>query len=204
MTVTNGYAALAELKAVLDIPVDFVDKDPLLERAIEGASRRIDGWCHRSFVAAGTAAGSATTRVFAPHSSRVCYVDDIANTAGFVLRTDADGDGVFEVTWQADDYELEPRNALVKGEAVTRIMAVDELFPTANWRTPVQVTANWGWPAVPHDVREACLLLAGRQFKRGDALLGVAGFGDIGTVMVRSSDPDVQALLAPYRRIGVG
>lgn len=204
MAIINGYATLTEFKAVLDIPADFTAKDSLLERAIEGASRRIDGWCNRRFVPAGTAAGSATARTFVPQSARVCYVDDVANTAGFVLRTDTDGDGVFETTWAADDYQLEPLNDLSKGRPAYRIMAVDELFPMGNWRAQVQVTANWGWPAVPHDVREACLLLAGRQFKRGDALLGVAGYSDLGPITVRSVDPDVEALLRPYRRIGVG
>jgi hypothetical protein len=204
MTILDGYCTLAELKAVLDVPVGFTDKDELLERVIEGASRRIDGWCHRTFVTAGTAAGSATARTFVPQSSRVCYVDDIGSTAGLVVKTDSDGDGVFEVTWQADDYQLEPLNFVAKGVAATRVMAVDELFPQGNWRAPVQITANWGWPSVPHDVREACLLLAGRQFKRQDSLLGVAGFGDVGAVMVRGNDPDVSALLAPYRRVAVG
>lgn len=204
MSITNGYASLSELKAMLDIPVEFTDKDSLLERAIEGASRRIDGWCHRTFVPAGTAAGSATARTFVPQSARVCYVDDIANTAGFVIKSDTDGDGVFETTWAADDYQLEPLNSFTKGQPATRIMAVDELFPMGNWRAQVQVTANWGWPSVPHDVREAVLLLAGRQFKRGDSLLGVAGYSDLGPITVRSVDPDVTALLAPYRRMAVG
>lgn len=204
MTITNGYATLAELKAMLDIPVDYTDKDSLLERAVEGASRRIDGWCHRSFVPAGTAAGSATARVFPAYSSTVVYCDDIANTAGLVVKTDDNADGVYETTWAAADYQLEPVNAISKGEPAYRIVAIDTLFPTWAAPAPVQVTANWGWAAVPHDVREACLLLAGRQFKRGDSLLGVAGFGDIGAITVRSVDPDVQALLQPYRRIGVG
>jgi hypothetical protein len=204
VTITNGYATLAELKAMLDIPVEFTDKDTLLERAIEGASRRIDGWCHRSFTAAATAAGSATARVFSPQSAAICWVDDIANTNGLVVRTDENADGVYEQTWTTLDYQLEPLNNLSKGEPAYRIVAVDTLFPTWASPAPVQVTANWGWPSVPHDVREACLLLAGRQFKRGDSLLGVAGFGDLGAMIVRSVDPDVTALLNPYRRMAVG
>jgi len=204
MTITNGYCTLAELKLMMDVPVEYTDKDTLLERAIEGASRRIDGWCHRDFTAAGTAAGSATARTFIPQSAAVLYVDDIANTAGLAIKTDDDGDGTYEVTWTAGDYQLEPLNATAKGLPATRVMAVDRLFPTWIAPAPVQVTANWGWPSVPHDVREACLLLAGRQFKRGDSLLGVAGFGDLGAMIVRSVDPDVTALLQPYRRMAVG
>lgn len=204
MTITNGYATLAELKAMLDIPVEYTDKDTRLERAVEGASRRIDGWCHRSFTTAGTAAGSATARVFSPQSGGVVYLDDVANTAGFVVKTDDNADGTYETTWAATDYQLEPLNAIGRGEPGYRLLAVNRVFPTWTAPAPIQVTANWGWPSVPHDVREACLLLAGRQFKRGDSLLGVAGFGDIGAITVRSVDPDVTALLQPYRRLAVG
>ena len=204
MTITAGYCTLAELKSMLDVPVEFTDKDAGLERAIEGASRRIDGWCHRTFSAASTAAGSATTRVYAAYSSRVVYVDDIANTNGLVVKTDDNADGQYENTWAAAEYQLEPLNFVGQGQTAFRIVAVDLLFPTWSAPAPVQVTANWGWPTTPHDVREACLLLAGRQFKRGDSLLGVAGFGDLGAMAVRSVDPDVQALLQPYRRMGIG
>jgi hypothetical protein len=203
MTITDGYCTLAELKAVLDVPVDFTDKDAVLERAIEGASRRIDGWCHRSFTAASTAAGSATARVYVPMSAAVLYVDDIANTAGLVVRTDDDGDGVYETTWSTTDWSPEPVNAHAKGDPVYRLVAIDRLWPTWVAPPPVQITANWGWPSVPHAVREACLLLAGRQFKRQDSLLGVAGFGDLGVISVRAVDPDVEALLRPFKRATV-
>lgn len=200
----SHYCTLAELKIMLDVPVEFTDKDAGLERSIQSASRRIDGWCHRTFTAASTAAGSATPRVFAPMSSMVVYVDDIGNTAGLVVRTDDNADGVYENTWSISEYQLEPLNFASKNEPAFRLKAVELLWPTWTAPAPVQITANWGWPSTPDDVREACLLLAGRQFKRGDSLLGVAGFGDLGAMVVRSVDPDVQALLQPYRRMGIG
>jgi hypothetical protein len=67
----------------------------------------------------------------------------------------------------------------------------------------VQVTARWGWPAVPEPVRSACGILAGRLFKRADSLLGVAGFGDLGAITLRAVDPDVQRMLAPYVRVAL-
>jgi hypothetical protein len=67
----------------------------------------------------------------------------------------------------------------------------------------VQVTGTWGWPAVPVDVKQACLLLAARLFIRKESPQGVAGFGEFGAIRVRSADPDVVALLEPYRRNAV-
>ena len=47
MAITNGYCTLAEVKAALRLS-DSVD-DTLLENAIEGASRRVDGYCGTFF-----------------------------------------------------------------------------------------------------------------------------------------------------------
>jgi hypothetical protein len=64
----------------------------------------------------------------------------------------------------------------------------------------VKVTGTFGWPALPIDIKQACILLAMRQFKRYDSPLGVAGFGDMGALRVGRTDPDVEALLSPYKR----
>ncbi len=58
MAVTNGYCTLLQLKAALGI-ADGID-DPLLEMAIESASRQIDSYTERYFYNAGTA-----TKIFA-------------------------------------------------------------------------------------------------------------------------------------------
>jgi hypothetical protein len=64
----------------------------------------------------------------------------------------------------------------------------------------VTVTGVFGWPAVPAAVKQACRLQVARVFKRADSPLGVAGFGEFGVVRVTQLDPDVKALLEPYRR----
>jgi len=69
----------------------------------------------------------------------------------------------------------------------------------------VRVTATWGWATTPQSIATATRLQASRLFKRADSPLGVAGFGDMGAMRVsRYMDPDVELLLAPYRRGGVG
>ena len=47
-------------------------------------------------------------------------------------------------------------------------------------------------------IKQACIILAGRQFKRYDSPLGVAGFGDLGAMRVSRVDPDVATLIEPY------
>lgn len=196
MAVANGYASLAEVKAAARIS-DTVD-DALLEIAIESASRAIDGHTHRNFYVAGTA---ATARVFAASNSDFVWVDDFASTTGFVLATSDNLDAVFSTTWTASDYQLEPLNGVSEGVSwpYTRIRSTgNKGFPYGSHLAGVQVTARWGWTAVPTAIKQACIILAGRQFKRYDSPLGVAGFGDLGAMRVSRVDPDVATLIEPY------
>ena len=192
--IDNGYCTLADLKSVMRI-VDNVD-DAMLESRIEEASRVIDDYCDRRFFMDAT----ASDRIFVAPSSDYVLTDDIASTTGLVIKIDSSRDGTYSTTLTAADYQLEPLNAVSKGMSITRIVATSPgKFPTTKAPAPVKITAIWGWPAIPYPVRSACVLQAGRLTKRGDSLLGVAGFGDLGAISVRNIDPDVQKMLAPYK-----
>lgn len=188
------YLNIGELKAMLRID-DYVD-DSLLSAHITAASRTIDDICHRTFNLAAT----ASARTFYPDSSLVVRVDDIGTMAGLEVRIDDDLNGTFERFVTV--FTTQPDNALAKGQPVTKLVAYDPYWPS-DIRPTVQVTARWGWPEVPEPVRAACAILAGRLYKRADSLLGVAGFGDLGAIMLRAVDPDVQRMLAPYVRPAV-
>lgn len=196
MALGDPYATLAELKTRLDI-TDTTD-DTRLTSSVLSASREIDAWCGRQFNDAGT----ATARVFAAAGCTLAMVDDFSAITGLVVATDGNDDGVYETTWVAGDYELEPLNGVVAGMSgwpYWRIRAVgSRTFPTGRRRAVVQVTARWGWTAVPAPVKEACLMIAAETFKAGDAPFGVAGFGEFGPVRVRMNS-QAQTLLAPYR-----
>lgn len=198
MAITNGYATLAEVKAALRL-TDNID-DTLIENAVEGASRRIDGYCGRWFYQSPSTAISIY-----PVDSYNIRVEDIATTS-VTVKTDNNGDGIFETTLvQGTDYQLEPLNAVLKKIPFNRIVAIgDRTFPmiVSPDRPLVQVTAVWGYPYLPDDVREACVLLSIRGFARLNAALGVVGFADM-AFQVRAVDPDVRDLLAPYRIVGV-
>jgi len=197
MAITNGYASLSETKSALRI-TDSVD-DSLLEMAIESASRLIDGYAGRQFFSSGTA-----TRYYTADDDFVCEIDDISSS-NITLITAMDADAVFDTTWATTDYQLEPLNAVLDGQAwpYTRIRAVgDYLWPISGGEALVKLTAVFGWPAVPIAIKQATIIQASRIFKRLDSPLGVAGFGDLGVMRVSSSlDPDVAQLVAPYRRL---
>lgn len=201
MAIENGYTTLEEVKGALRI-TDDID-DPLLELAIEAASREIDGYCERVFYSQGTA-----TKLYRAEDSFRVFIDDLTEIT--TLETSSDGRS-FQITWDETDYQLEPVNG-TRGATpwpFTSISAIGRyLFPIWHPRHPdayeatVRVTGVWGWPSVPTAVRQAAVLLAIRQFKRYDSPLGIAGgFGDMGAMRVVKVDPDVEALIQPFRKV---
>lgn len=193
MPIVNGYATLSQVKAALRL-TDSAD-DALLESAIQSASRRIDGYCKRWFYKT-----SQTPIQVYPATLYHCTVqNDIANTS-VTVKLDTLGDGSYSTTWtQGVEYQLEPLNAPLQGLPYRRISAINgNTFLMAVDKPLVQVTAQWGWNAVPSDVEQACILLSIRQFARLNAALGVVGFADM-AMQVRAVDPDVRDLLQPYR-----
>lgn len=206
MPTTNGYATRNQTKAALRIGTADTIDDDLIDNCVGAASRLIDGYCNRRFWQSGT----AEARVFQAEDSFYCSIDDIAGTA-ITLKTSSFADGNFDVTWTASDYQLEPLNGNLDGLtwSYDKIRAVgDYLFPTVNAnygeQALVQVTAVFGWPAIPEPVTQATIIQASRIFKRYDSPLGVAGFGDLGAIRVsRYLDPDMAQLVEPYRRMRI-
>jgi hypothetical protein len=199
MAITNGYATLADLKAALRL-TDNVD-DSLLEKAIESASRRIDGYCGRWFYKT----SSTAVNIYPINEYLVAFPDDVSSTS-LTIKIDTNADGTYATTLtQGVDYILEPTDAALRGYPYTHARMVGgQTFPlevTPSFPT-VQVTALWGWDAVPADVNQACVLLAMRQFARLNAALGVVGFADM-AITVRAVDPDVRDLLNQYVKFGV-
>jgi hypothetical protein len=199
MAITNGYCTLAEVKAALRI-TDNAD-DTLLENEIEGASRRVDGFCGRFFYKT----SSLAVNIYPLNSYLLRMPNDLANNT-VTIKTDTTADGTYATTLTLGvDYLLEPTNATVQYRPFSHARMVGgATFPeevTPSFPT-VQVTGFWGWEAIPDDVRTATVLLSIRGFARLNAALGVVGFADM-AIQVRSVDPDVRDLLSPYVQYGL-
>jgi hypothetical protein len=197
LAITNGYATLAEVKAALRI-TDSID-DTLLEMAVESASRLIDGFASRQFYSSGTA-----VRYFVAQDDFVVEVDDLASGT-VTIQTASDADGIFDTTWDTDDYQLEPLNQVLDGIpwVFTSIRAVgDYLWPISGGEALVKVTGTFGWPYLPITIKQACIIQASRIYKRLDSPMGIVGFGDLGAISVSNQlDPDVAQLVQPYKRM---
>lgn len=172
------------------------------DQAVVAASRQIDRYTQRRF----WIDDDVTARVFTADDFYEVLFPDVATATGFILKTDEDFDGVFETTWSIDSYtgagfRLWPTNAQTDPslpQPYTRARAISTSFPIHD--LAIEVTAKWGWPAVPDDIVTAAILQAARLWKRKDATLGFGGSAETGFFELRKAfDPDVKALLDPYR-----
>lgn len=200
----DPYITLAEVMDLVLGAGGHADEDVArLNGALLAACAAIDAWCGRTF----TKAEEASGRRFRARPGVVWLNgSDIATADDLVVKTDQDLDGTYETTWTVDtDFLLEPFDQVRGGvtwpyEQITAVGS--RVFPTIGLRPGVQITAVWGWPAVPEPVKQAARLLTVAGWKRKDAAFGVAGFDGFGAVRVRE-DPDVARLLAPFKRPGI-
>jgi hypothetical protein len=222
MTITNGYLSLEELRDVLRDQLTAYDHE--YERAIEAGSRQLDDYCGRHFYAT-----SATARTYRPNQTDLLWCGDISTTTGLVVKTDEDFDGVYETTWTIDeDFILEPFERMNAAYPYERIAAVgSKAFPVAGINTstglrasrrpPVQVTAAWGFPSIPPQVKEATVITAMDHFRAKDLMHVASTYGNdvrvardqspglfgrktrFARVRAPSLNPEAEALVASLR-----
>ncbi|MBM7083606.1 head-tail connector protein [Micromonospora humidisoli] len=179
------YVDLTTFKEYLGVTDN--SRDTLLDQALQTASRHVDKITGRSF----TAADSPSARVYRTHGRVVpgdvdgdgLLVDDIADVTGLTVDTGAGGTWTAYTGWTADPAGPGLPVSVLRGRW---------------WTTAVRVTALWGWPVVPDEVRQATLLQAARLHKRRGSPEGIAGSAEWGAVRVSRTDPDVEALVSPY------
>jgi hypothetical protein len=191
------YTTVYELKNAIGIS-DGVD-DLKLGAAVTAASAWIDSYCGREFVqASGTA-----TRTYIPTGRLDALAIDDA-TSIVTVSIDDGLDNTFSETLTTDDYQPQPVNLTTGGIGwpYSSLLPIEDgYWPLARGRATVRVEATFGWQDTPIQIRQAAVLQASRLFKRFDSPLGVAGFGDLGVIRIsKFVDPDVEMLLAPFRR----
>jgi hypothetical protein len=202
VTLVRDYTTLAELKAHLRI-TDTTD-DAILAVHITAASRAVDQFTYRRF---GQSA-SATARVFTADGGKTLgdeflALDDIQTTTGLVVKSDTAGDYTYATTLVlGTDFDMYPADAPDLGVPWTGIVMRRTATALPTHRAGMQVTASWGWTAVPSVVEIATLIQAARFFVRRDSAYGVAGSPDLGNELRLQSalDVDVQVALQSVLR----
>ena len=193
MALGDPYLSVAQLKAHANVA--DVDDDAYLSTLVNAVSRSIERWTGRQF----NDAGSVSARQFRAQHHQIIDVDDFSTETGLLVKTGTDG--TFPTT--LTDITVEPLNGIVGGVAgwpYDRIIAHDGAFPARLTRPGVEITARWGWAAVPDDVYQAALIQAARIFGRRYSVNGLVGQGDFVFRVSLKLDPDVAMMLEPYRR----
>lgn len=208
----SDYYDLDQFKA--DLSIVAAGNNNRAQNAITAASRQIDDWCGRRF----WADEDAVARELYADCDDPCAVllldqpptgprVEISSVTDLVVKTDDSGTGTFGTTLTINtDFLLMPRNAAADGRAFSELVRIDAAWPRYSQRAGVQVTALWGWPAIPDAVTQACGLQAAAIYKSTDAPLGFAGIGVEGQIPARAlpMHPAAKGLLAPYRLPPVG
>lgn len=196
------YATAAQLKSYVGIREANLDEAEIA-LAITASSRAIDRACNRQF----GLVDAVEDRYYTPRwDKRLCRwvieIDDLMTTTGLLVNADLDDDATYDDT--IDQYALKPVNSAPKGRPWTQLVVhpTSSVLPT-NRQDSVEVTARFGWTAVPDAITQACLLQASRVFKRKEAPFGVAGSPDNNSEMrlLAKVDPDVEVIIGPYKRI---
>lgn len=196
-----AYVELALLKSALG--VTDTARDLLLEQAIAAAEGSINERTGRTF--GRSAEPSMRTyrtrgRTTRNYHGESLLIDDIASTEDLVIDV-GNGNGDSWTPVHESRYETEPDNALAKGRPVTSLALLHSWWSLYR---RVRVTAVWGWPTVPDGIVQATLIQAGRLYRRKDSPEGVAGSAEWGLVRLPNLDPDVRALVDPFRLPGFG
>ena len=162
------------------------------EAAVMAASAMIDRYCARTF----TVPEAATTRLFVVRNSHLVKVDDIANTTDLVIVDDT-------TTLVATDYQLETspgRAARPDSAGLTRPYAYIRRI-SGGWNidgeAALSVTARFGWPAIPDEVKLATKMLGKDLLASRDTRFGFAQVGDFSRRVGENSMET--ALLAPLK-----
>lgn len=196
MALGDDYISKEDLKERLK--VGDTEDDTLFDIAVSASTDGINHHCRRQFQKAAT----ATARTYRPTHSGLVIVADFHDVDDLVVKTDADGDGVYETTWSQSDYELEPADGIVdgvEGFPFWKIRAVGSLqFPEV-LRRSVQITTPWGWADVPAGVVSAAYIIAEDVARLKDTAFGVGGYSEYGRIRAREN-PHAAMELKPFRR----
>lgn len=165
--------------------------NPYIATYGEAACRSVDGFCHRQFGQLPTAETwtyDSHRAAQLPSGRWLLDIDDVADTSGFAVTVD----GV-----AVDDVVMWERRA-----AAYRVPYIGITLPTRP-RGDVDVTARFGWNAIPAAVTGAVWLQCNRWHTRRESPYGVAGSPSEGSEMRLTAvlDPDVRAILSGAKLI---
>jgi len=204
--------ALADVRGELEMPVGDTSRDALAQVVITQISRAITTYCQREFRTATT--GTTARRFRVPTGTHLVDLNpyDIHDADGLTLTINPDDDSGGTTLTVNRDYRLNPTNPTDTFTSITISRDVAQLHTGQDARRfgytiAVVESDEWGFAAVPDDVRRAAIIaVAANMDRRLDGFGGVQDLvdTDMGLQPLRAPSfalPTASiAMLAPYRR----
>ena len=214
----NWYCGLEEFKSRNSILASSTADDYEISMAIQAATGWINRYCGTHFF-----------RVFEPRTfpiTNLYYlpIDQIVPGSISSFLLDDDGDGIFETVWtegvnfqvyrEGDTYNQTYAGIKRPFDYVKAILSPPpgsggQFFPFVwpfSHDDRVKITGTWGWPQIPEEVTQACLIMSSQLFREKDSPWGVAGMGDMGVIRT-SQSPYLVELLRPFinprKKVGI-
>jgi hypothetical protein len=197
MTILNGYATLAELKAHLGTPTANTDNDTLFERVIERASRMIDRITNTFFFIK-------------------TLTNEIVDACALSIQGVHIGENLKTMYFPAPIITI--TSIVENGESLTEGADYDTANPdyylylaagyierSGYWtssRKGIKITGAMGYAATPDDINSACIEIAAVMSNR-DIKSITDEFGEDSTAITRFIPVWVNNILATRRRINV-
>lgn len=197
-----SYADLALLKMHLSSGSEglasFTAEDTiLLQLCLDAASGMIDQFCNRTF----RAETGATKYFTATSADLLDLTPDLRTLTSIAI--DDDDDLTFGTVLATTDYRLMPLQSYPDSGIYSQIKMAPRSSQAFSVGYQVKIVGDWGYVVdgqAPAGVREACALQAARLYNRCGAPFGILQSTDLGQfTRISKTDPDVQALLMPYR-----
>jgi hypothetical protein len=199
MTISNGYASLAEFKAYSRITSTDSTDDGVIEDIVEAASRYIDSETCRHFY------GSSETRYYSVPT--LATVDDLRclqlDDDLISITTLTNGNSVVLTT---ADYYLYPRNTSPKTQIWLKQTSSYTWMPGTSGDTEfvISVAGSFGYASTaPDNVKQACMAIADSLYHNrfGENVSGVATITGAGVVISPADVPAFAAqVIQSYRK----
>ena len=206
MSITNGYATLAEYKSFITMrgstmSTDAAD-DAVIENLIEQASRYIDRETGTRFFVDTV----DKTRYYTPKEQYTIKIDPLSASATTVA-VDYYGAQSYTTLTENTDFYLTPYNAALEGQPFTG-MEIASLLSSAYFPVGVprglKIVGKFGYPSIPDDIRGATLNIVQsvNNIRSGQSANGRITVTQAGIVIRPEEVPPIaQMTIANYRYI---
>jgi hypothetical protein len=193
MTITNGYATLAEVKAYIDTASTNAGDDAVIEDMVEMASRLIDTLTLRTFYA------RTETHYFNYSGERGLIMDDDLLTV--TTLTNGDDEIIASTEYNLLPFSRSPKHEIKLKQSSTYGWSIDT---DGNTEGVISVVGTWGYSTTaPADIKHACIsiVISAYHKRYGQGLDGTAQITSMGVVITPNDIPkEAWTIINPYRR----